>query len=249
MPIRFTKEGMTTTDLAFYIDPANPRSFPGSGNVWTDLAGRNNLNIPDITGSTRPGYDSGDAGGAFTFNGTNQICTYSTSSIQPANNFTMMAWVKPLEAFTYSFTETTTWIDGINVNNYVIQPHQATSPDSGAGFAVATNGVIVVEHSSGYAPTILVANTTIPSSSWSHVAITYTNKLPRCYLNGNLIRTAGAASTRSNIYIRTEQNLSIFGGIWDYFNGRVGIVQYYYRPLSATEILGNFNQHRRRYGV
>ncbi len=59
-----------TTGLALYLDAANPKSYPGSGNTWFDLSGNNknftldsgiifnssgNFSLTDLTGATYNG--------------------------------------------------------------------------------------------------------------------------------------------------------------------------------------------------
>jgi hypothetical protein len=71
--------------LVLYLDAASPRSYPGSGTVWTDLSG--NGNHMTLTGT--PSYLSSN-GGVLSFNGSNQYGSL-TGLNYSATTFTIIA--------------------------------------------------------------------------------------------------------------------------------------------------------------
>ena len=63
-----------TDGLVLCLDAANKLSYPGSGDVWTDLAGSNNGAL-----TNGPTFSSAN-GGNINFDGTNDYCSFLKSS-------------------------------------------------------------------------------------------------------------------------------------------------------------------------
>lgn len=106
-----------------------------------------------------------------------------------------------------------------------------TSQDSGAGISIGTNGISVYEHGSSYLPPLAVYAGTL-GTDWNHVAVTYTNKQPRIYLNGYLVHT-GLTSLRNNVYAPIRLGYGQYGS----FSGTVDEVAIYDDALTEKEIL------------
>lgn len=64
-----------TRNLHFLVDSSNQRSYPGSGSVWNDLLGLN-----DLTATGSPTFTSAGATSYFTLNGTTQYFAKSSVS-------------------------------------------------------------------------------------------------------------------------------------------------------------------------
>jgi hypothetical protein len=82
----------TITDgLVLCLDAANPKSYPGSGTIWTDLSGNGN-NGTLVNGV---GYNSGNLG-SLVFDGVDDVINLSSSSsIQNlTTNFTISTIVR-----------------------------------------------------------------------------------------------------------------------------------------------------------
>jgi len=87
----------------------------------------------------------------------------------------------------------------------------------------------VFEHGNSYLPALLVYPTSL--SGWNHIAVVYTNKQPKLYLNGQLVRT-GLTSTKlvtSSRYI---------GDAFGYgpYQGRIDDVMIFEESLSADQV-------------
>jgi hypothetical protein len=106
----------------------------------------------------------------------------------------------------------------------------ASTNDSGAGVSVGTNGISVYEHSGGYMPPLAVYSATI-GTGWNHIAVTYSNGLPRIYLNGILVRT-GLQSPKTNVYATQKAG----GGPYGNFHGSIDEVRIFNRALSDSEV-------------
>ncbi|MEI7533514.1 MAG: glycosyl hydrolase family 28-related protein [Verrucomicrobiae bacterium] len=145
-------------------------------------------------------------------------------------NFTMMVWVKPEKG-----------IAGGNQGggqNYVIS---GASPDTNANhvsvmLSVGTNGIRVVENGvSNGAPEVLTKidwTGMLSSTAWTHVAVTYSNSLPRLYIGGALV-AAGSVSAGK---IPHPGGSSWGGDAWGWFKGALDEFRVFDYPLSSTEI-------------
>lgn len=77
---------IVTNGLMMYVDAANPRSYPGTGNTWYDLSG-NNYNMTLVNGV---GFSTVN-GGVLLTDGTNDTIDLSTFDIRFTNHTIMGA--------------------------------------------------------------------------------------------------------------------------------------------------------------
>jgi hypothetical protein len=78
---------IVTNGLVLCLDAANRKSYPGSGNTWTDLSGNGNTGT---LSATSIGYNSAN-GGILTFDGTDD---YVSSTLPALTSYTTSAWVR-----------------------------------------------------------------------------------------------------------------------------------------------------------
>jgi hypothetical protein len=132
-------------------------------------------------------------------------------------------------------TESVSGTVGMSGQNYLFRPEgrggSGTAGNSGMGLSVGTNGITVVEHSDGYVPALAVYDKAI-GDGWNHIAVTYTAKQPRIYLNGTLVHT-GLFSPKKNVFAPRQ----LGGRNWGYFQGYVRSVGIWNRALSDAEVL------------
>ncbi|HNW82526.1 MAG TPA: LamG domain-containing protein [bacterium] len=195
----------------------------GTGLVATDSSGSGNNGT--IAGAS---WVDAKFGKGLQFNGTadNYI---SLAYTPPVNNFTMMAWIKT--ELTHEIDpQTDSVISGTTGQNYLFGADNK-DVDGGAGVSVGTNGISVYEHGNGYMPALAVFNGTV-GNGWNHVAVTYTDRQPRIYLNGILVQT-GLVSPKAIVYAPTM----IGAGAYGYFNGTIDHIRIFNRPLSDAEII------------
>ncbi|MBL8026978.1 MAG: chitobiase/beta-hexosaminidase C-terminal domain-containing protein [Fibrobacteres bacterium] len=133
--------------------------------------------------------------GALSFNGTSGAVSFAPASLSNiTNNFTIAFWAFP-SATRNVTTQANGGASGTSDQRYAFFPTQGGiygTNHAGAGISVGTNGISVFEHAPGYLPSLLVYNSTI--TGWVHIAVVYSNKQPKLYLNGNLVAT-GLTST------------------------------------------------------
>jgi len=195
----------------------------GAGATAYDSSG--NANHCAISGAS---WVAGRFGSALSFDGVNDTITCPANLA--VNDFTIEAWVKPTTTHELD-TESITGTGGISGQKYVLFPGIHVGMDAGMGISVGTNGISVYEHGDSYMPPLAVYAGVISSNEWSRITVTYTNKQPRIYLNGTLVRT-GLSSPRSNVYASGLAG----GGAYGYFPGQMDGIRIYDRALTAEEV-------------
>ncbi len=197
------------------------------GTIAYDLSGNAN-NGTLHGGATRL---DGRFGKGLFFDGVDDALQWDYAGGVPTNNFTMMAWfMTAVERFTEVENTTTTSGTGID-NHYLFWPDNKDT-DAGAGISVGTNGISVYEHGNGYMPPLAVYDAAI-GTGWNHVAVTYTDRQPRIYLNGVLVRE-GLLSPKSTVYAPKFAGVST--GFYGTFSGNIDELRVYNRPLSEAAI-------------
>ncbi|MCF7863666.1 MAG: autotransporter-associated beta strand repeat-containing protein [Kiritimatiellales bacterium] len=198
----------------------------GSGNA---VRGRNYLQQGTVSGAA---WVAGKYGTGLHFDGVGDRVSMATPQFAEAtNNFTMMVWAKPERG-----------ISGSNrggTQSYVVS---GDSPDSNATHAavnlwVGTNGVRVIENgvtTGGIpdTPTMIDWVGTVSPSEWTHVAVVYSNSIPRLYVNGLLV-AAGSASGK----VVHPGGSAWGGGAWGWYKGSMDEVRVIDRPLDAAGVL------------
>ncbi len=173
--------------------------------------------------------DSSQDDYALRFDGESDIVSFRGLE-GPVNNFTVSAWVKTGAAHEID-AESDSGADGTSGQRYLCTPQHMGAVDGGMGLSVGTNGVSVYEHGSGYLPALAVYRGSL-GTGWNHVAVTYTNKRPRIYVNGHLVHT-GLASSRRNVYAPNR-----LGGLrLGWFQGEAAGFRIWERPLDEAEVL------------
>ncbi len=159
------------------------------------------------------------------------------------NNFTIEMWVNPTAARSPT-TESTSGAAGTGGQRYALFPEQGSVAYGGshacAGLSVGTNGISVMEHTGGALPSVLVHNSSL--AGWNHVALVYSNHVPRLYVNGTLARTGLIGS----LPIHPS---AAFGGVTDPtwagmgpFAGELQELRIWDQPLDAAVIQAWMNQ-------
>ena len=226
-------ENIVTSGLLLNLDAGNKNSYDGSSTSWRDISGNGN----NFTLRNSPPFIN-EYGGVLSFNGSTQD---ATGSVSATNNFSFDIWFRPTTTHEID-AETTSGVQGVSGQRYLKGASQA-GPDGGMGVSAGTNGISVYEHGSSYMPSLLVWQGTI--NFYVHAVVTYTNKLPRLYINGGLVRT-GLTSPKTNVLFSFTQ---LANGSYGAFPGTIAIVKSYSRPLTSGEVSQNFNASRYRFGI
>jgi len=157
---------IVTDGLIFYLDAANSRSYPGSGNTSYDLSGFGN------TGSIVNGTGfSSTNNGHFIFDGTNDQIQFTNTILSGSQDFTISSWVQSSGG------------TGTIFGNYPAGNLQMFYSPSYIGFWLNNNSAYA------NAPTYYSANIVnliVQRSSGTNLAV---------YLNGQVIKTGSSNST------------------------------------------------------
>jgi hypothetical protein len=169
------------------------------------------------------------SGNALTFDGNDDRVTNSQSSLA-ANSFTMELWVNPNSTIPLQ-TPSTGGTSGVSGGGrYAVYPTTSYSNvNAGAGISVGTNGICVMEHGNSYIPSLLTWSGTI--NGWTHIAVVYTNKQPKLYVNGILVAT-GLTSIRSNVYASYQ----LGGGDHGHYPGSLDEFRVWNTSLTEAQI-------------
>ena len=226
---------VVTDGLVFELDSGNPASYPGSGNNWYDLVGSDNATLPN--GATY----SADNGGILTFNRSLSQSAHAASMPGPLTTFTAETWVK--------FNNVT--IESGNATCTITEVYSGTPINYTIGTGMLGNTVV---WQGGYydGGAWHLAGTVEPMvDTWYCMTVTFDGVNVRFYVDGNLNDTVASSTTPGY----SGQGIHV-GERWDgayltqsFLDGSVPVVRLYNRALSSSEVNGNYNANRSRFGL
>jgi hypothetical protein len=215
---------VVTDGLVLCLDAASRESYPGSGNIWKDLAGSNNGDL--INGPT---FSSAN-GGSIVFDGSNDYVDCGNASSLSITVGTVCAWFKkPL---------------GSGYKGLV---------DKGRdGYGGWSLNVDEISSRARFKANISGSNREILASSnygndvWTYVCGLYDGTTLSIYQNGIISNSASYSGT-----IGTNSVSVRIGAANDglYFSGNVSNTAIYNRALTHAEILQNYNATKSRYNL
>jgi hypothetical protein len=214
---------IVTNGLVFCLDAGSPRSYPGSGTVWNDASGNDNIG----TLTNGPTYTSG-VNGYFAFDGVDDVVNISNSSSLQVDNFTLEAWVYPINN-----SENGHIIR--KEGSYILSHYWASTQKLG----------VWMQRTGGWESTH--ADITVPLNTWCHIVGTYNNSAVLIYYNGNQV----ASTSKTGATRVTTNSVLINGAVSNSLpqNYNCPSIKIYNRALSVSEIQQNFNALRGRYGI
>lgn len=214
--------------LVFYIDPADKKSYIGSGSSVKDLSGYKN----DIT--LYGGYSfSTDGGGSIDLDGINGYGDAPDSaSLDLGVAWTIVCWVKREGP-----------PDSANSSKIV---------SKWENYFLAIDDVDLygcVGTSSAHTCNASGRDTPLPLNEWSYLVFKYSESggIATLYLNNVLAHTVTAGATGPSNYKLTLGSPHS-GIVNQYFNGKMSIVQVYNRELTFAEIRKKYNATKGRFG-
>ena len=215
--------------LSLYLDAANPRSYPGTGNTCYDLSLNNNRGTFSSVNFAGIG-----ATGAFVFDGaTSLINLGTTNGGNVTTSWTLESWIRPTTA-------------GEGNSGRVFQH----SSGSISGFicsldnSAVSSGIQLNTYAlSGFSARV---GNCITNNSWQQVVWAFSPGSVTFYVNAVAIGTSAITSPSS--YTSTDY-IGNNAGATNTFDGSIGIVRLYRNTLTATQILKNYNSLKSRYGL
>jgi len=188
-----------------------------------------------------PTWVDGEFGKALQFDGIDDFANITNDFENVFNSFTIDFWVYPTATHEID-TESNSGYDGVSGQKYAIFPTNADdlgldNNHACVGLSIGTNGVSVYEHAADYMPALLVWEGTL--NGWTHITLVYDDRVPKLYINGNLVRT-GLTSTKSYVHPSPNNYFEdgIGGGYWGYFNGAIDSLKIYDKVLTPGETGG-----------
>lgn len=228
--------------LVLSLDAADRNSYPGTGTTWRDMSGLGNTG----TLTNGPTFNSGN-GGSLVFDGSNDHVSFASTTIGSFNNatFSYGAWF---------------YFDGNSQDGYILgkrndspfnQYNMAINNDSqnGGSGTKLTAFANPDQNTGGY----MRYDYQLTSVGWYHAIVTINNNVQNLYLNGSSV------GNTTNTFSGTTFNITdrpLYIGAFNsnsnpvnFFRGRIAVTFLYSRPLSASEILQNYNANKSRFGL
>ena len=234
-------------DLVYYLDAANKKSYPGSGDLWTDLTGQgHNFTLVNFGGGDIS-FNS-DNGGCINLNGgegyiqaSHGVLSYPYTGMIPVSslsNFTYEIWLKATAVETAS--RRVLLFGSASVSRFSIYYDNLLSNNNRIYIKIGST----TDRSE--------SATGLMTTDWRCVTVAWErNTVPKLYIDGVLQTLTTSVSVPQNTYgIQTVR----FGSHSGYegtssFNGKIANVKFYNRTLTAAEVLQNFNALRDRYDL
>ena len=211
--------------LVFFLDPASPRCYSGSGNTANGLVGGIGATLVNGVGFTSSNN------GSFVFDGSDDYIAAS------GTNFPLGSSPRTLNIWYY--TKTSTWQG--NSNNLFWYGTTV----GGQSFGVDFDTYPMMEFYSW--ANDLNWNTLAPQEGWKNLQITYDSNLAiKIYEAGILVT---AKTLVLNTVLSSNVQIGAITSLSHYFDSNISQVSMYNRALSQQEILQNFNATRFRYGI
>jgi hypothetical protein len=242
--------GYTTSGLVLNLDAGNYASYPTTGTKCVDTSG--NFNNGTLTNG--PTWSS-TSGGTFTFDGADdQINCGDVDVLGGATGATWEAWFKvnTINNSSYWKSIMTTWNDGDTGpgHTWIFDTHYA-SWSFWVRFVGDTDSYPSTNFEGGSSRNDFVANT------WYHMVGVFDSSQPnadkmKIYINGSYVSSYNTGNYTTIAYKTANERLKI-GVDRDVaapFDGNIAITRLYRnKPLSASEVLQNYNALKGRFGL
>lgn len=224
---------VVTSNLVGYWDPDLVASYPGTGTT-----------INNLTATSLPGTMSNITytDPYFTYNGTSGTVSIADNAVlEPGTgDFTLEAWVY----YSTIAGSTRTFISKTN--------NGGGSTDWSYGLRTVSNGNTYFEVGNG-TTSVTSPSFTASTGTWYQITGVWTNVASNSielYVNG----VSQGSNSHAFTSVKNSTNPLYFGSynggeFSQWFNGRMGIVRYYSKALSGSEVLQNYNANKSIYGL
>ena len=218
---------IVTDGLVLYLDAANNKSYPGSGTSWADLSGGGNIG----TTSGGPTFNNAN-GGSLVFDGTDDYVNgVHNAQVDTTGNMTAEAWF-------YISSNTNDWVRVFGKSDAVNNSNRTY----GLWYNIGTSAFLYQRY--GGSPINAQAIRTVSTNTWYHMVGTSNGTSHVLYLNEQIAASGTAGST---FYSTTTPYTVGFAGFHARLSGYVSSVRLYNRPLSAVEVIQNYNATKTRF--
>ena len=214
---------IVTNGLVCDLDPAQVRSYSGSGNTWYDLSSnRFNQALTGIGFTT-------DNKGLMNYTSGNSYAALN-SAVNVEGPVSICYWVK--------YTSVSN-IQSLGLTN------GTDAPTSAMQIGIRTGGLGTVWK---YGGATLLTFTNPVANTWYHYGLTLTSNSMVFYINGSINNSGTVVSQSGGAISLNIGDYRNNGTGNEKIIGYLGNFQLYNRALSAQEILQNYNATKARYG-
>ena len=228
MPFRIAQTFLLglIASVLFLPQLAHAATLPGLVAAYS-FDEKNGSTVADASGNGNTGTISNATwtstakhGSALTFNGSSSMVTIQPSaSLALTTGTTFEAWVRPTG--TNSRWRSVMFKDQPQELLYALYANSDRGRPAGIAYT-------------GGAERTAYGSNSVPTSTWTHLAVTHDGTNARLYVNGTLVSTVATPGTKPSV----NGALRIGGnGVWkEWFKGQIDDVRVYDRALTAAEI-------------
>lgn len=226
---------IATSGLSILLDANNNKSYPGSGNTWNDISGNSR------NGTIYPRTDG--------FTVSSRYLSFPDNSVHPTNPSSYAYVQTPISTGSISYTATA-FVRVYSINFSTVTRHIFRTSNN-FGINTDGNGQRLQAYTTEYnVETFYSPNGSFLPNIWYMVTLVYDrdNYNQKLYLNGILqaTKTHTVQYNLGTAYIRWLARSDVYtNGL----NGDCGLLSFYTRALSASEILQNYNATKGRFGL
>jgi hypothetical protein len=220
--------------LQLYLDPANPKSYPGSGNTLNDLTiNQNHTNL--LNGATT----SNTSEQSIVTDGAGDEVVVSSPTLDFNSELTLECWVKVEHTGNYGgLFRQNQGLGGYGLSirgsdGYIVHYIGASSSTVGGWWAISRFNNLL-QGPSDWHHICSVSNLAISGS---------TNRW--FYIDGELRATNTQAFTTTQVPYNTNE-IDVVNVA---FGGKVGIPRIYNKALTQEEVLQNYNATKSRFNL
>ena len=217
--------------LVFYVDAANPLSYPGSGTTYFDLKNDNNG-----TFSSTPTFDPSEGQGVIDFDGTDYIgfgTNVFTNYLSGATQFTFGYWCK--KDTSSSGMMAGSW-EHNNRDGFFLQWHTNGRLYFGVSNGGTSSNNVLLPWANRYFYLTGVFDGSLSNNSRGKI-----------YVDGILTSFTAATNITSFTTDVSELQIGSLQNYSNYSDGKIGPAQLYNRALSSEEVLQNYNALKPRF--
>jgi len=228
---------IVTDGLVLYLDAANTKSYPGSGTTWIDIAAGNNGTL-----TNGPTFSSTN-GGSIVFDGTND---YVSGSLSNFNVGCISIWVNPSTLINSSSP-----FQSLIVLKYTGVSNSEWYISLGSATILLVNEYITIADVENGTRTAIADGGSLPANTWCNLTFNFELVAYKIYINGiqKTEITYGGGVSQLTVPNVLQLGALFRGTIAGPFPGKIATTQIYNRPLSATEVLQNYNSTKTRFGL
>lgn len=212
---------IVTNGLVFNVDAANTSSYIGSGAVWNDIKGTNNINF-----YTNSSYNT-NATPTYSNDGGGSLITTGIFGKSVTNSGIIGSVARSMEA----------WVKFNSVSGNAVISIGGSVVSSSTLYELMAYNSNVIEH---YWGNFTQSSTVLAINTWCHIVIVYDGTTNHyVYINGVQVGFASTPTLNTSntpIYIGPAVTTT-----WGAFDGTIAALRIYNRALSSTDITNNFN--------